>query len=96
MFWRPSETPQTSMLRMERRIAPRRNCAIAAEIVFDNGRQVVPCIIRNVSETGAKLELRTVVGVPPSFVLRSPGTQPQMCRVAWRAFKEMGVAFQPE
>lgn len=96
MFFRDTAAPDAVQPRPERRLSPRRNCAIAAELVFDQGRRIVPCIIRNVSETGAKLELRSMVGIPQSFILRGASFQPQRCRVAWRALKEMGVEFQPD
>jgi hypothetical protein len=80
--------------RPERRLAPRRNASIQARIVFDGGRAAKDCVIRNVSESGAKLELASVAGVPDTFDLLIPGHAPQPCRVAWRALKEMGVAYR--
>ena len=82
-------------LRLERRISPRRNTYIEAVIVYGGGRTVRPCIVRNTSDSGAKLEVASVVGIPNTFDLLVPGHHPQHCRVAWRALKELGVAFQP-
>ena len=42
----------------ENRFAPRRPSATYAQIYFDGTAQSVPCIIRDMSTTGAKLELR--------------------------------------
>ena len=81
-------------IRPEWRLAPRRNTSIQASIVFDGGRATRNCVIRNVSESGAKLELATVAGVPDTFDLLIPGHPPQPCRVTWRALKEMGVAYR--
>jgi len=83
-------------LRLERRIAPRRNTMIIASIVFDGGRVNYDCLIRDLSDGGAKLQLPTVRGVPDNFDLVVPGHRPQHCRVAWRALKEMGVQFLSE
>jgi hypothetical protein len=83
-------------LRFDRRIAPRRNTHIEAEIVFSGGREARGCIIRNVSETGAKLEVASVVGIPNTFDLLIPGHRPHACRVVWRALREMGVAYVDE
>jgi hypothetical protein len=83
----------TSPLLLERRIAPRRNTNIAATIAFGFST-TIPCIVRNVSETGAKLEVSKVTGIPDRFDLIVPGHRPQPCRVAWRAMKEMGVEYQ--
>jgi hypothetical protein len=82
-----------SPLRLERRLSPRKNTNIRAEIAFSGG-QILPCIVKDVSETGARIELASVGRVPNGLVLLVPGHQPQPCRVAWRALKEMGLEYQ--
>ena len=82
-----------SALLLERRIAPRRNTYIEARITF--GKTSLNCIIRNVSDTGAKLEVAKVAGIPDVFLLHAPGHRPQTCRVVWRALKELGVEYRP-
>lgn len=79
------------MLLHEKRITPRRNANIEAIIAY--GRTQLACIIRNVSEGGAKLEVTSVRGIPDAFELLLPNHRPQRCRVAWRSLKEIGVAF---
>jgi hypothetical protein len=91
LFSKPRPPAAPSPLKLERRIAPRRNTYIEATIA-GGGRQV-PCIVRNVSDTGAKLEVERVAGVPDRFELLVPGHRPQACRVVWRAMKEMGVEY---
>ena len=81
-----------SPLKLERRIAPRRNTSIEATITFGHVR--LGCIIRNVSDTGAKLEVAKVAGIPDIFLLHAPGHRPQTCRVVWRALKELGVEYR--
>lgn len=81
--------------RRENRLQPRRNTMIVATIVYDGGRSRLDCVVRNLSEGGAKLEFATVRGIPNNFDLMVPGHRPQPCRVAWRALKEMGVQFLP-
>ena len=80
-------------LRLEKRLSPRRNTVIAASIVFDGGRTRMECVIRNLSDGGAKLEVAAVRGIPDRFELLVPKHRPQRCQVAWRALKEMGVQF---
>jgi len=83
-------------IRLEKRLAPRRNTNMPAVIVFDAGKSAVECIIRNLSDTGARLEVfGTVARIPQSFELMVPRHRPQACRVAWRSLRELGVAFQP-
>lgn len=79
--------------RRDLRLTPRRNTMIPAQIVFDGGRKRIDCIIRNLSDGGAKLEVPSVVGVPNTFDLLAPRQPPRPCRVVWRALKEMGVQF---
>jgi hypothetical protein len=85
--------PDKSALLLERRLAPRRNTAIEALITF--GKTSVPCIIRNISDSGAKLEVARVGAIPDIILLHAPGHRPQTCRVVWRAFKELGVEYRP-
>ena len=80
-------------LRLEKRLSPRRNTAISATIAYDGGRTRLGCVIRNLSDGGAKLEVATVRGIPDQFDLLVPRHRPQHCRVAWRPLKEMGVQF---
>jgi hypothetical protein len=77
----------------EQRLQPRRNTMIIAVAVFDGGRTRLDCVIRDLSDGGAKLEFATVRGVPQTFDLMVPGHRPHQCRVRWRALKEMGVQF---
>jgi hypothetical protein len=81
--------------RLEKRLSPRRHTMIPAIIAFDGGRSRIDCVIRNLSDGGAKLEVATVKGIPQSFDLLVPQHAPQACRVVWRALKELGVQFQP-
>lgn len=81
--------------RLEQRLSPRRNTMIEAIIAFDGGRTRVACIIRNLSETGAKLEVvsGTVSTIPRTFDLVVAKVRPQGCTVMWRSLKELGVQF---
>lgn len=90
-----SGTELLTLGRRENRLQPRRHTMIVATIVYDGGRMRLDCVIRNLSDGGAKLEFATVRGIPQTFDLMVPGHRPQHCRVAWRALKELGVQFMP-
>ena len=65
-----------------------------AMIAFNGGRSRVACVIRNISEGGAKLEVeRLVRDIPQTFDLLVPGRPARACRVVWRALKELGISF---
>jgi hypothetical protein len=77
----------------ERRIAPRKRTLKAAQILF-NQKSVINCAVRNLSGTGACLEVESPMGIPDNFTLlieseclRRP------CVVAWRSMTRIGVAF---
>lgn len=76
---------------LEKRLAPRRSAAMPARITFGSGR--MDCIVRNVSDTGAKIEVASVRTVPNALQLSVPGHEPQACRVVWRSLKELGITF---
>jgi len=51
----------------------------------------VNCTIRNMSATGAALEVETQVGIPAEFVLLiRPECIRRKCRVAWRSDNDPG------
>jgi len=80
-------------IRLEKRLQPRRNTMIVATVVFDGGNSRIDCVIRNLSEGGAKIEVPSARIIPQTFDLLVPGHHPQHCRVAWRALRELGVQF---
>jgi len=74
------------------RVAPRHRVLKAGSIEFNGG--VIDCTVRNISDTGAALEVATPLGVPDAFWLLISGDHTRRhCRVAWRRDKRIGVAF---
>lgn len=76
----------------EHRIAPRRRILKAGSIAFGGG--VIDCTVRNISDTGAALEVVTPLFIPDRFTLIVPTDQlKRPCHVAWRKERRIGVAF---
>jgi hypothetical protein len=65
-----------------------------ARIVFNDGSSTINCVIGNLSATGALLRAKSVVGVPPTFILIGPDGIGRLCRIVWRSENELGVTFQ--
>jgi hypothetical protein len=64
----------------------------AGSISFGGG--VIDCIVRNVSETGAALEVVTPLFIPAKFTLIVPSDGlSRRCRVVWRRERRIGVTF---
>jgi hypothetical protein len=76
----------------EHRRSPRQRILKAGSISFDHAG--IDCIVRNVSETGACLEIESPVGVPNVFtlVINKDGVK-HACHVAWRSARRIGVCF---
>jgi hypothetical protein len=77
----------------EHRITSRHRVLKAGTIEFGGG--AIDCTVRNLSGTGAALNVTTPVGIPDHFtlVLSADGSH-QACRVVWRKEKRIGVAFE--
>jgi len=77
----------------EHRTAPRHRVLKAGTIEFGGG--VIDCAIRNLSASGAALEVASPVGIPDQFKLViAADHSSQPCRVVWRKDKRIGVTFK--
>jgi hypothetical protein len=78
----------------EHRIDRRLRTLKAGTISFSHAGGI-DCVVRNLSATGACLEVDSPVGFPDEFTLvikTDNVTRP--CQVAWRKAKRVGVRFQ--
>ncbi len=76
----------------ETRKAPRHRVLKAGTIEFGGG--AIDCTIRNLSGTGAALEITSQVGIPEQFALVVPGDGLHLrCHIVWRKERRIGVAF---
>jgi hypothetical protein len=74
------------------RIAQRRRVLKSARIEF--GGIELDCVVRNISATGAAIEVSSPMQCPFAFVLAIPSDESvRHCRVVWRRGKRMGVRF---
>jgi hypothetical protein len=77
---------------VETRSAPRHRVLKAGTIEFSGG--AIDCVVRNLSTTGAALEISSQVGIPERFVLIVPGDGLHLgCDVVWRKNYRIGVTF---
>jgi hypothetical protein len=76
----------------EHRIAQRHRVLKGGTISFNGAG--ISCTVRNLSETGAALDVISPVGIPDNFMLVIDGDQPgKPCHVVWRKEKRIGIAF---
>ena len=77
----------------ERRTELRRRKLKAGTISF-NRTSAISCTVRNMSETGASLEVASPMGIPDDFTLVIESEKfLRQCHVRWRAANRIGVAF---
>ncbi len=77
----------------ERRIAPRRKVLKAGTIAFGQAAGF-DCLIRNLSDKGACLEVESQIGIPDTFTLVVPHDAiMRVAHVQWRHSKRIGVVF---
>jgi hypothetical protein len=78
----------------DRRIATRQRSFLQGRITFNKGRSSVDCLIRDISETGAKLVFSDSVVIPDVVDLYIPNKdETHRVRVQRRIGDEVGVAF---
>ena len=71
---------------------PRRRVLKAGSITF--GGSTIDCTVRNVSETGAALEVVSPLYIPDRFTLVVQTDQlKRPCHIVWRQGSRIGVAF---
>ncbi|TYL82183.1 PilZ domain-containing protein [Bradyrhizobium rifense] len=77
----------------EHRVAPRRRTLKAGTISFGGG--AITCAVRNLSVTGAMLDVTSPVGIPERFSLVVETEQASWpAVVVWRKDKRIGVRFE--
>jgi hypothetical protein len=63
-------------------------------VVFNNGRSVIDCVVRNLSPSGALLVLPSLLGVPEKFDLLIDSDTPRpVARTIWKGAGKIGVEF---
>ena len=81
----------------DQRIAPRLKALLAAKISFNNGQSTLDCLIRNLSDTGAKLIVSAAIALPDGFDLLIPQKSvTRRVRIVWRRGEAMGVRFDED
>jgi hypothetical protein len=82
---------------MERRSSSRQKAFLQGRLYFNNRRNSVDCLIRDLSEQGAKLRFSSTIATPEVVELHIPNRdESYRARVEWRNGEEVGVSFNYE
>jgi hypothetical protein len=81
----------------ERRVSARQKSFLQGRIFFNNRRSSVDCLVRDISEHGAKLKFSETIAVPEVVELYIPNKdETHRARIQWRWGEEVGVAFDSD
>jgi hypothetical protein len=79
----------------EQKPMPRGRTFLAGKVISNYGQSTIDCTVRRISDTGAVIEVESVLGVPEHFHLLIPGEgEPQPCRRSWQSEKQIGLVFE--
>ena len=79
---------------VDRRSERRMRTLKAAEIVFNLGHSVFDGTLRNISPSGALIEVPSMLGIPMRFeIIMDHGAMRRACTVRWHTGRMMGVHF---
>ena len=76
----------------DKRTIFRKRVLKAAQIVLSEKAPKLECAVRNLSATGACLQVSTTYGLPTNFEVVIEGVRRQ-CRAVWRTDTNIGVMF---
>jgi len=79
---------------MERRRQARLRTLKAARILFNHHQSAIDCTVRNLSASGACLNVASTLGIPERFdVMFDADHSVRPCRMVWHKEKQLGVEF---
>jgi hypothetical protein len=78
---------------IEKRATPRHRVLKRGTLAFSGGGGL-DCTVRNISESGARLDVVNPMGMPDTFMLVIETDQfMRRCRAVWSSEQRLGVAF---
>lgn len=78
----------------ERRKTQRMRTYLGGEVVFNQQCPAQDCLVRNLSQNGAKLTFSEPAQIPAQFNLTiHKNSESRRARIIWRGEKEVGVSF---
>jgi hypothetical protein len=82
---------------VERRALVRHKTLIEGRIYFNNRMTSMDCVVRDVTEKGARLQVSESVALPDAFEIYLPKKDEHFCAQAqWRKGDQLGVSWTPD
>jgi len=81
----------------ERRTLLRKRSFLQGRLYFNNRRSSLDCLVRDISDQGAKLKVSDSIAIPEFIELHIPNKdETYRAKVQWRTGFEIGVTFENE
>jgi hypothetical protein len=77
----------------EKRTIFRKRVLKNAQIILSDKAPKLDCAVRNISDTGACLQVSTTYGIPAAFDVIIEGVR-RPCRSIWRTDTKIGITFE--
>lgn len=74
----------------------RRTVIKGARIIFNDRQSTLSCRVRDMTESGARLDLATQQLLPHEFELQVSGSPARRCGLRWAQGNLVGVSFLPD
>jgi hypothetical protein len=92
-----TEQTESRIAMIERRALVRHKTFIKGRIYFNNRLSSVDCIVRDMTEKGARLQVPESVALPDAFDLYLPNKDEHFrAQAQWRKGDQIGVSWTPE
>jgi hypothetical protein len=86
------QTMRTTAM-IEKRAVPRHRVLKRGTLAFGGGG--IDCTVRNLSASGARVDIASPLGLPQNFMLVIEADQfIRRCRPVWNTDRQLGVAFE--
>jgi hypothetical protein len=73
-----------------------RSRVLKGATIFLGSSPMIDCVVRDVTNVGARLQIAKFIDVPDVFDLTLDGGRTiRSCKIAWRTLTEAGVEFLP-
>jgi PilZ domain len=80
----------------ERRSGQRHRALKGGTLYFNKGYSSLECVIRDISESGARIQMGETFGVPTRFTMSISGEDERVeASLRWRTSRNIGLSFLP-
>jgi hypothetical protein len=81
----------------ERRSGQRHRALKGGTLYFNKGYSSLECVIRDISESGARIQMGETFGVPSRFTMSISGEDMRVeASLRWRTSRNIGLSFLPQ